>query len=442
MLTKRACARSPDAARGMDSGTWLESNRWSRFGDAHDLDRVAPDHPVYLTAKSLHAGWANTLALKQCGVTAETADPEGGKIQKDSDGDPTGILFEAAMDLVANKIPPASIEKLTQAMYAAQVSLWRMGITALHDFDGANCFRALQILRERDQLGLRVVKNVRAEEMEHAIHLGLRSGFGDAWIRIGGLKFFADGALGPHTAAMIEPYDGEIDNYGILLMDQEQLYEVAVEAVENGFSLAVHAIGDRANHEVLEAFGRLRDYERVQGLPPLRHRMEHLQVLHPQDLRRAAEYNLIASMQPIHATSDMDAANRYWSERVDYAYAWRSQLDAGATLAFGSDAPVEAPNPFLGIHAAVTRRQKDGSPGVAGWVPEQRISRLEALHAYTLGPAYAAGMESDLGQITPGQFADLIVLERDPFEIPDQELLSLSPVGTMVGGVWRYKAFD
>jgi hypothetical protein len=351
-------------------------------------------------------------------------------------------LFEAAMDLIADEIPPASIESLVEAMLSAQDSLWRMGVTALHDFDGADCLRALQMIREQHQLGLRVVKHVRTEEMQHAIGLGLRTGFGDNWIRIGSLKFFADGALGPHTAAMIEPYEGDPNNLGILLMDQEQLFETAVQAVDSGFPLAVHAIGDRANHEVLEAFGRLRTYERTQGLPQLRHRLEHLQVLHPMDLHRAAEHNVIASMQPIHATSDMDAANRYWSDRVRYAYAWRSQLDAGATLAFGSDAPVESPDPFLGIHAAVTRRRVDGAPGKEGWIPKQRISLLEALHGYTRGPAYAAGMELELGELSAGRLADLIVLERDPFEIPAQELSEMSPVGTMVGGVWRFQAFD
>jgi predicted amidohydrolase YtcJ len=428
-------------------GQWIRGhgwnqNRWSRFGTTQDLDRVAPHHPVYLTAKSLHAGWANSLALRNCGVTTETRSPDGGSIQKNSNGDLTGILFEAAMKLIQDKIPPPSIEDLVETMLAAQDSLWRVGITTLHDFDGATCFQALQIMRERKKLGLRVVKNVRTEEVEHAIGLGLRTGFGDQWIRIGSLKYFADGALGPHTAAMFEPYDGEANNYGILFLDQEQLFEIAVQAVENGFSIAVHAIGDRANHEMLDAFERLRHYERTEGLPPLRHRLEHLQVMHPNDLQRAAECDIIASMQPIHATSDMDAANRYWSDRVQYAYAWRSQIDAGATLAFGSDAPVESPNPFWGIHAAVTRQRLDGSPGKKGWIPDQRLSLLEALHGYTRGPAYAAGMETLLGELSPHRLADLIVLQTDPFELPVQDLAELSPLGTMVAGIWRYKAFD
>jgi len=204
--------------------------------------------------------------------------------------------------------------------------------------------------------------------------------------------------------------------------------------------MSVHAIGDRANHEVLDAYEQLRHYEREHGLPALRHRIEHVQVLHPDDAARLAELNVIASMQPIHATSDMLMADRFWGERVGLAYAWRTQLTHGARLAFGSDAPVESPNPFLGLYAAVTRRRADGSPGPAGWIPEQKLTMQEAVEAFTLGAAYAAGTETRAGRLATGFLADLIVLENDPFTCPPEDLLSMQSSATMVGGDWVWRS--
>jgi predicted amidohydrolase YtcJ len=285
------------------------------------------------------------------------------------------------------------------------------------------------------------VKNIPVAQLSSAHELGLRSGFGDAWIRIGNVKVFADGALGPRTAAMLQPYDGEPENLGMLLQDSEALAEVFEDAATSGFGMTVHAIGDRANHEVLNAYELLRVFERERGLPKRRHRIEHLQVLHPDDLKRPAELDVIASMQPIHATSDMEMADQYWGIRTKQSYAWRSQLEAGARLAFGSDAPVENPNPFLGLHAAVSRRNADGGPGIEGWVPDQRIDMEGALAAYTTGPAYAAGTESWQGQLGPGYSADLIVLDTDPLEAEVDQILDLTPLGTMVGGSWSHRSF-
>jgi predicted amidohydrolase YtcJ len=227
----------------------------------------------------------------------------------------------------------------------------------------------------------------------------------------------------------------------MLLIDQEGLADLAIRAAQVGLATSVHAIGDQATHEVLGAFSTVRDYEAANKLPHLRHRIEHLQLLHPDDSGRAGALNLVASMQPVHATSDMPMADRYWGDRVRTAYAWRSELQAGAHLAFGSDAPVEDPNPFLGIHAAVTRRRVDGSPGPQGWVPDQRVTLEQALAAFTLGPAYAAGMESVQGRLEPGYLADLVVLARDPYDCRPDELAELTPVGTMVGGEWRFRDF-
>ncbi|MGH7812045.1 MAG: amidohydrolase, partial [Candidatus Binatia bacterium] len=211
------------------------------------------------------------------------------------------------------------------------------------------------------------------------------------------------------------------------------------KAAQVGLGMTVHAIGDRANHEVLNAYEQLRNYERESHLPHLRHRIEHVQVIHPDDAPRLAQLNVIASMQPIHATSDMLMADRFWGDRSRLAYAWRTQLDFGARLALGSDAPVESPNPFWGLHAAVTRRRADGSPSADGWYPEQKLTMPQAVEGYTAGPAYAAGMEDRLGKLAPNYLADLIALEKDPFTCNPNDLLALESSATMIGGEWVWE---
>jgi hypothetical protein len=223
-------------------------------------------------------------------------------------------------------------------------------------------------------------------------------------------------------------------------MDGEELSEYGRRAADVGLSVAVHAIGDRAVHEALDGFEQLRAYEHEHHLPALRHRIEHVQIIHPADASRLGSLDIIASMQPIHALSDMVAAERYWGERARLSYAWHTQAEHGARLAFGSDAPVEPPNPFLGLRAAVTRRLPNGSPRPQGWYPEQRLSMQAALEGYTVGAAYAAGMEDRLGRLTPGYYADLIVVEKDPFICPPDDLLSLHASATMLAGEWLWQS--
>lgn len=445
--TMEACLqRVAEQASKLPPGEWILGHGWNQnlwkegFGDASMLDQFAPRHPVYLTAKSLHAAWVNSFALERAGINAQTPDPPGGIIQRQADGTPSGILFENAMQLVASVIPQPSKTQIKQAILEAQNALLQLGITCIHDFDGKECFVALQELHQEGQLRLRVIKNIPAELMEEALNLGLHSGFGDDQLRLGSLKFFADGALGPRTAAMFDPYLGEPENRGALLLDSETLTELGSRAIQNGWPLAVHAIGDRANHEVLDALQNLRrlEPETLQGKTSgLRHRIEHVQLLHPQDLDRLAKLRIIASMQPFHATSDMEMSERYWGRaRSRYAYAWRTQLDQGTVLAFGSDAPVEFPNPFWGLHAAVTRRRADGSPADEGWISEEKISLDEALRAYTTGAAFAAKMEDRLGKLVPSYYADLIVLDQDPYTVAAHELKDLKPLATMIGGRW------
>ncbi|RPJ29658.1 MAG: amidohydrolase [Chloroflexi bacterium] len=444
--TKEACLRRvAERVQKAKPGEWVlghgwNQNVWENWPSASELDAIAPNNPVYLTAKSLHASWANTAALKLANITSQTRNPQNGQIQRDGKGSATGILLESAMDLVGNIIPEPGIHEIADAMEKAQSILWKMGLTGIHDFDRRDSFMALQQLHAQGRLKLRVLKNLPVELLDQAYELGLSAGFGDDWLRIGYIKAFMDGALGPHTAAMFQPYIGEENNRGILNMDSEELFEHGRKAAQVGLALAVHAIGDRANHEVLDAYEQLRHYEQENHLPALRHRIEHVQVLHPDDVMRLGRLNIIASMQPIHATSDMFMADAFWGERSRLAYAWKTQLENGASLALGSDAPVESPNPFWGLYAAVTRRRADGSPSADGWYPEQKLSMAEAWQGFTLGPAYAANMETRLGRLAPDYLADLIVLDasQDPFTCPVEDLLVMQSSATMVGGEWVY----
>ncbi len=444
--TKEECLRRvAEGAKKLSAGEWVLGHGWQQndwggtFGTAAELDEAAPQNPVYLTAKSLHAGWANSAALKLAGITENTPDPQDGKIMRDSAGKPTGILLETAMQLLHSALPVVTPQAVADAIEEAQPVLWRMGLTGVHDFDRRECFMALQMLHSQEKLKLRVTKTIPVELLQQAFELGLATGFGDDYLRVGMLKVFMDGALGPRTAAMFKPYEGEPDNRGILNMDGEQLFEIARQAADVGLGMTVHAIGDLAVHEVLNAYQQLRSYETKNNLPHLRHRIEHVQVIHPQDVPRLAKMKIIASMQPIHATSDMLAADKYWGERAKLSYAWRTQAQQGAVLAFGSDAPVESPNPFRGLYAAVTRRKADGFPGIDGWYPEQKLTLMEALSGFTTGAAFAAGQELNQGRLAKGYLADLIVLQDDPFKKEVEQLLSMKSSATMVGGTWVYK---
>jgi len=419
------------------AGEWILGQAWNQnlwpgraFPTAADLDRVAPGHPVYLRAQSGHAGWANSLALRLAGVTAELPDPPGGEIQRDVEGQPTGVLLEEAMKFLSEAIGDFSPTQGAEAIRAVLPSFWDQGVTGVHCMDGGSAFAAMQLLHEGRELKLRVVKYLPLDQVDHVIGIGLRSGFGDDWLRVGGIKLFADGALGLRTATMIEPYEGELDNRGIPILESEELLEIGRKTSAAGLSLAIHAIGDRANRTVLDL------YQALPPAGPIPHRIEHVQLLHPADMGRLAALNVTAAMQPIHATSDMEIAERHWGERARYGYAWQTLLGAGTRLALGSDAPVEPVNPLLGIHAAVTRRRLDGSPGPAGWYPQERLTISQAVTGFTIGPAQAAGMEQRLGTLSPGKLADLVVLDQDLFQIDPMDIPASRVLGTMIGGEW------
>ncbi len=442
-LTQAACLdRVAKKAREIQPGKWLIGHGWNQnawpegLGNVSMLDQVAPDHPVFLTAKSLHAAWANSNALKAASISPDTPNPPGGLIAKDDQGLLTGILYESAMHLVQQAIPLPARDEIINAIREAQFMLCRFGITAVHDFDGPDCLLALQKLQQAGDLKIKVVKAIHVDDLPHVLSLGIYNGLGNAHLRLGPLKIFADGALGPHTSAMLQPYYGDSENKGILMVDANEISKWGQQAALNGFNLAVHAIGDHANRVVLDGLEKLRFYEQEQNLPALRHRIEHVQLIDPVDQPRLAALKITASMQPVHATSDMPMADRFWGLRSQNAYAWQSLLRQKTMIAFGSDAPVESPNPFWGLHAAVTRCRRDGTPGKDGWYPEQRLSLIQAVRGYTQGPAYAAGQENVMGKLAPGYTADLITFDEDPFTIPAENLFKISPTATMIDGEW------
>lgn len=452
VTTKKECLeRVAERARNTPPGEWIIGFGWAQgdwedtpneFPTAADLDAVAPNNPVNLKSRSGHAGWANSLAMKLAGITDDMADPPMGKLGRDAQGRPTGVFFEEAMELITAIVPQPTAEESADAMDAAQKAAWREGLTGVHDFDGPTSFAALQLQRSRGSLGMRVLKNINDPFIGHAHALGLRSGFGDDWLRIGGLKIFADGALGAVTALMIEPVEGDPTNTGVRITPKDDMRRLVLEATRQGFPSTIHAIGDLAVRDVLDVYADVRAEEKRLGIPrdARRHRIEHVQLVHPDDLGRLAELDVIASIQPIHATADIDMANRWWGDRARLGYNAREQLNRGVTVAFGSDAPVEPFNPLWGIHAAVTRRRTDGYPGPEGWWPEARVTVDEAIRAYTIGPAFAAGLENVQGRLTGGYYADLVVLESDPHKVDPHAITDIKVLGTMIDGEWKYQA--
>lgn len=442
----REAALERIAARAVTTptGQWLTGRGWDQvlwpepvFPTAAQLDAVTPHHPAFLRRKCGHAGWANSQALQLAGITRDTPDPDGGAIQRDpSTGEPTGILLERAMELVANlQAIPTDAEAL-DAVRVAQAQVHSFGITGIHNMEGAPALRAFQELRRRGEWKVRVLQQIPETDLDAAIALGIQSGYGDAWIRFGAVKIFADGSLGARSALMIEAYEGEPHNCGIAVSTAEHLQRQVMKAAQAGLAVHIHAIGDQANRNVLDAVAATR--RAGVGLH-LRHRIEHAQVLHPTDVARFAALQVIASMQPIHCTQDIVLADRHWGARSRLAYAWSSLLSSGAVLAFGSDAPVETPDVRQGLYAAVTRRRADGYPGPEGWIPEECISVAEAVYAYTLGAAYASGEDAIKGSLTPGKLADLTVLDADIFTIAPEEILTTPVSATIVGGEIVYR---
>lgn len=393
---ERFAARQPRPdgwvrGRGWYNDAWPEPG----FPNRHQLDQAVKGRPALMVRKDGHSGWASSAALAVAGINRETGDPPGGVIDRDAGGEPTGILREKALDLVRRLVPEPGAAELDRGLQAALGDLARLGLTSVHSMDGARELAALQRLHERGRLPLRVTYNLPYADLAHAERLGIRSGWGDGQLRVWGVKAFLDGSLGSRTAEML-------DGSGVSMLEQGELVELARRCAAAGLNVAWHAIGDGAVRRALDALEPLAGAHRW-----WRPRIEHAQCVDAADLPRFRRAGVIASMQPIHAVSDRELADREWAGRTAGAYAWGALLGAGARLAFGSDAPVEPADPLAGIEAATVWRRR------AGWHPELAISRAAALRAYTQDAAYAVGLESRAGRLRPGMWCDLTVVDGD-----------------------------
>jgi predicted amidohydrolase YtcJ len=426
----------PDGAwlrgHGWDETDWSPPTRPSRIF----LDAAFPDRPVWLTRTDVHAGWANTAALEATvGLDRlrEMSDPDGGHISRDDQDNPTGVLIDEAMALVTDQMPPPGDERRNEALRTALDHTARHGITSLHDAGVPfSQIRRVERFIDDDAFPLRLYAMIdgRGETFDYFCENGpLHHDSGR--LQVESVKFFADGALGSRGAALLDDYADDLGNRGFLLQDESTFRDNVQAAVACGLQVNTHAIGDRANRLVLDAYEAAME---ACDAPIRRPRIEHAQILHPDDLTRFEELDVIASVQPLFATSDKGwVADRLGPDRLEGAYAWKSLQDAGAHLAFGSDAPVEPINPLRGLHAAVTRQDVGGHPD-GGWHPSERVSRSTALQAYTLGAAAAAFQENEVGSITPGKRADWVVLSRDIVRCEADQLLDTTVLATYLDG--------
>jgi hypothetical protein len=432
----RKFAATLKPGRWITGGDWDHQN-WSpaRLPTHRLIDRVTPDNPVFVNRLDGHMCLANSLALKAAGITGETPDPPGGTIVRDVQGEPTGILKDAAMDPVYRVIPDMSEQEITEALRAAMKYASENGVTSVQDMSGAPPYlEVYQKLLSANELTLRISTHQPLANWRRLADVGIRASFGGNRLKIGGLKGFADGSLGSATALFFEPYTDAPGTSGLAadeMIPESRMLNNILGADSSGLQVAIHAIGDRANHIILGMFA-----EAVQrnGDRDRRFRIEHAQHLRPEDIRRFASQHVVASMQPYHAIDDGRWADgRIGPERARGTYAFRSLLDAGVTLAFGSDWFVAPMEPIMGIYAAVTRRTLDGKhPG--GWVPEQKITVPEALRAYTMGSAYASFDEKSKGSIEPGKLADIAVLSMDVLSADPNDIAKARVVMTVFDG--------
>ena len=410
-------------------GRGWDANVWSDAPHRADLDRVTGGRPALLHSKDFHSLWVNSAALALAGVTRATLDPPGGRFERDTNGEPNGVVREHAVRMFAPIAPVAGHEADLAQVRNAVIALHAEGVTAVHDFEGGDEHRVLRALTRGGGPHVRVLMHLPHAGLDHALALGLASGTGDDLFRIGSLKLFADGTLGSQTAALLEPYEGGAD-LGLELIPAAELAALVARAAAGGLATAIHAIGDRAVRSALDAFAAC-----GAGLhgPVLAPRIEHVQLLHPSDLPRFASLGVAASMQPLHCTSDIDNARRHWGGRVERSYPWRGLLEGGARLAFGSDAPVEPPATAAALHSAVTRQRPDGTP-VDGFTPSQRLTLDQALAAYTEGPTRLAGTWPRLGRIAVGATADLAVWSADLHRLPHASLARARVMATVMEG--------
>jgi predicted amidohydrolase YtcJ len=434
------------AASQHKPGEWIVGSGWDQtrwpektFPHRQDLDEVAPNNPVFLVHVSGHVGVANSMALKHTEITEDTKNPTGGEIERDADGNPTGMFKEgSAMEFVEQKIPDPTPEQRRRGIELVLQELARNGVTSAQDNSAWEDFLVYHDLKEEKKLTTRITEWLPfMAPLTELQNMRSEGGTTDPWLKTGALKMVTDGALGSRTAAMLAPYSDEPGTGGILTIEPEKLKSMALERDKLGFQLAFHAIGDRANRVALDVFEAVL---RVNGTRDRRDRIEHAQVVAPEDIARFGTLHLVASMQPSHQSNDIRWADqRLGPERIKGAYAWNSIQKAGATLAFGTDYDVESINPFRGLYACVTRELPEGGPA-GGWQPQEKISLDDCIRAYTIGSAYAQFEEGKKGDLKVGKYADFIILSQDLTKATPKEILNTEVLQTVVGGRTVYHA--
>ncbi len=420
---------------------WVLGHGWNqviwklgRFPTARELDTAIADRPAWFERVDGHAGWANSAAMKLAGIDANSKDPPGGRIERDADGRPNGVFVDAAVKLIASKIPPMDAGEAEKSLDAALAEMARVGLTGVSDAGvSADTVALYKRYADAHKLSARIYAMIggTGEDFDKLAVDGPLSGYGGGFLDVRAVKLFSDGALGSRGAALLAPYADDAHNKGLLFHTPAELTAMIAKAIGKGYQVGVHAIGDAANHEVLDAYAAV---FKAEGGKDLRNRIEHAQIVEPGDIPRFRTLGLIASMQPTHATSDMNMAeDRLGKARMQGAYAWHTFLQQGTVVAGGSDFPVESPNPFYGLYSAVTRQDHDGHPP-GGWYPQQRMTLIQALRAFTLDAAYAEHAEGTRGTLEPGKFADFILVDRDIVKAPPARIWSTVVLETWVGG--------
>ena len=432
-----------DYIKKLPAGEWITGGNWdhenwpSKKHPAKELiDAITLDHPVLLQRLDGHMALANSLALKLAGINRDTPNPQGGEIVKDKKtGEPSGILRDNACDLVDAIIPPLTRARREQAIRTAIRHAQELGVTSIQDNSSGEDLEIYQELLAKGELGVRVNAWRRSDCIADFSRLGIHAAFGGPFLRLGTIKIFSDGSMGAGTALFFAPYADDPSTCGLPIYKEDELNALVLAADKAGLQIATHAIGDKANAWILNALAQAR---LENGVRDSRHRVEHSQVVRPEDVARFRELAVIASIQPSHCIDDMRWAEKRIGSRVNDAYRFASFLKAGVHLAFGTDWPVEPLDPMLGIYAAVSRELPAGGP-VGGWHPDEKLSLAEAIENYTLGSAYAEFQEKEKGSIVPGKWADLAVMENNLFQIPQKDILKTAVAMTILAGKIIYK---
>ena len=445
-----ALAKVKAYAAAHPEATWIRGGGWNqeiwklgRFPTAKELDAVVSGRPVWLSRIDGHASWANSAAIKLAGVTKATKDPSGGRIERDVDGNPTGVFVDGAADLVNAVVPAVTMQDKVAALDTALAEMASVGLTGVSDagIDLEN-YRLYRQYADANKLTARIYAMIlgTGDSFDEISKDGPLIGYGNDFLTVRSVKLFADGALGSRGAAMLKPYSDDPHNSGLLFMPPAEMTAKIEKAFGKGYQVGIHAIGDHANREVLDSYAAA--YKIHPDAIALRNRVEHAQIVSLQDIPRFVTLHLIASMQPTHATSDMNMAEaRIGHERIKGAYAWQRFLKQGTVIAAGSDFPVESPNPFYGLYSAVTREDHQGQPP-GGWYPQQDLTLIEALRAFTLDAAYAEHAEKTLGTLEPGKWADFILVDHDVIKDPSSKIWNTKVLQTWVGGKQVYVAKD